>query len=102
MDRTWCHRRPQRDPFHIVSPIMKTATLLAAAVAALPALLSTPGAVAAQATDLAGQTLGRAYWHVFIAYAAAWVLVFGWTVAIARRLARVERRLERGSEDPER
>lgn len=78
---------------------MNRSTHLLAALAPLLALLSLPGPVAAQATDLASQTLGRGYWHVFIAYAAAWVLVFGWTVAIGRRLARVERRLERGIED---
>jgi CcmD family protein len=40
------------------------------------------------------QGLGRAYWHVFAAYAIAWALVLGWIVSIARRLARVEERLE--------
>jgi hypothetical protein len=39
---------------------------------------------------LASQSL-RPYWHVFIAYALAWALVFGWVVSIARRLARAER-----------
>lgn len=41
-----------------------------------------------------GSGLGRPYWHVFAAYAVAWVLVFGWVVSIARRLARIEKRLE--------
>jgi CcmD family protein len=39
------------------------------------------------------QELGRAYWHVFAAYAIAWLLVLGWVVSVARRLARVEDRL---------
>jgi CcmD family protein len=42
------------------------------------------------------QTLGRAYWHVFAAYAILWLLVFGWVISIVRRLRRVEERL--GSE----
>jgi TctA family transporter len=53
------------------------------------------------ATDLAGQLPGsqmatqslRAYWHVFIAYAIAIVMVLGWVVSIARRLARIEAQL---------
>ena len=49
--------------------------------------------LAVQATELAGQQLGRGYWHVFIAYALVWVLVAGWVISIARRLARVERSL---------
>lgn len=46
------------------------------------------------AETLASQTLGRGYTHMFWAYALAWILVFAWTVSIARRLARVEKRLE--------
>ncbi len=42
------------------------------------------------ATGLGAQSL-RPYWHVFVAYALAWVLILGWVVSIARRLARVER-----------
>ncbi len=53
------------------------------------------------ATDLGAQLPGnqmatqslRAYWHVFIAYAVAIVMVLGWVVSIARRLARVEAQL---------
>lgn len=33
------------------------------------------------------------FWHVFIAYAVAWALVFGWAVATFRRIGRVEERL---------
>jgi CcmD family protein len=46
-------------------------------------------------TVLGAQTLGRAYWHVFIAYALVWVLVLGWLFSIVRRLRRVEERLGR-------
>jgi CcmD family protein len=41
---------------------------------------------------LGAQSL-RSYWHVFVAYAVAWVLVFGWIFSVARRLTRIERRL---------
>ena len=42
---------------------------------------------------LVGQTLGRAYWHVFAAYAVVWLLILGWVISIVRRLRRVEERL---------
>ncbi len=42
---------------------------------------------------LGRQTLGRAYWHVFAAYAVLWILVLGWVISIVRRLRRVEERL---------
>jgi CcmD family protein len=58
-------------------------------------LLSVPATLAAQATELGQQTLGRAYWHVFIGYALVWAFVGGWVISIARRLARVEKRLDR-------
>ena len=57
------------------------------------AAISAPDLVA-QATDLASQTLGRAYWHVFAAYAIGWLLVFGWVVSIGRRLASVEQAMK--------
>ena len=44
-------------------------------------------------TALGGQTLGRAYWHVFAAYAVVWILILGWVISIVRRLRRVEERL---------
>ena len=45
-----------------------------------------------QATAATPQSL-RPYWHVFVAYAIAIVLVGGWAVSIARRLRDVEDRL---------
>ena len=63
--------------------------LLAAALVPLAA-----GPLGAQAENLGQQGLGRAYWHVFLAYAIAWVFIFGWIVSIARRLGRLERSLQ--------
>jgi CcmD family protein len=37
----------------------------------------------------------KAYWHVFIAFAIAWVLLFGYALSLGRRFARVERELQR-------
>lgn len=62
----------------------------------LPAVLVAGGLAAAQAgPGTLGAQSFRPYAHVFIAYALAWLLVIGWTWSIARRLGKVERRLER-------
>jgi len=65
---------------------------------ALPVLLSAALALPAAAQALPGTDLGaetlRPYHFVFLAYALAWILVFGWVVSIARRLARLEKHLE--------
>ncbi len=44
-------------------------------------------------TELGRQTLGRPYWHVFIAYAIVVLLIAGWVISIARRLSAIEARL---------
>jgi CcmD family protein len=67
--------------------LKKISIMLLTAVALMPTELW------AQA-DLASQRLGRAYWHVFIAYAIAWALVLAWMFVILRRLARVEQKLD--------
>ena len=56
-------------------------------------LLRASPAWAQAGTALGAQTLGRAYWHVFAAYAIVWLLVLGWLISIVRRLRRVEERL---------
>lgn len=64
----------------------------------VPVLLSAATALPAVAQTLPGSDVGaqnlRPYHFLFIAYALAWLLVFGWVVSVARRLARVEKRLE--------
>lgn len=59
----------------------------------LLALSASPTMLWAQQAGIGQQTLGRPYWHVFAAYAVAWMLVMGWVVSMARRLRRVEERL---------
>lgn len=65
------------------------------AVGLLLLFTSDPGAAQEMTTSggLAQQSL-RPYWHVFIAYAIAIVLVLGWVVSISRRLKDVEERLK--------
>jgi CcmD family protein len=46
----------------------------------------------AQAPDAAPLEM-RHFWHVFIAYAIAWLLIGGWLFTIVRRLRKVEERL---------
>lgn len=65
---------------------------------ALGILLGGGEVVAAQGEAGAEGTL-RPFWHVFVAYALAWVILFGWLVSIARRLRRVEGRVEGDAAD---
>jgi CcmD family protein len=68
-------------------------TVFAWILIALAVLGAAPSPVAAlQATNLASQSL-RPYGFVFIAYAIAWILVFGWVVSVWRRLSKLDARL---------
>src|SRR5687767_7768378 len=82
---------------------------LLAAPAAGPSLVALQPAAteaAAPAADAAAQTSSaglprytpartmRAYAHVFVAFAVAWVLLFGYVVFIARKFRRVEEQVE--------
>jgi CcmD family protein len=74
-----------------------------AVLAILPTLLLTFLATALLGQESQGMpsgTLGsqtlRPYWHVFIAYTIAIVLVLGWVLSIGRRLRDVEERLGQG------
>lgn len=53
--------------------------------------------VAAQEAAIPGGGLSaqslRPYRFVFLAYAVAWIFVLGWVISVARRLARIDRRL---------
>ena len=93
---------------------------LAFAIAAVVALAGSPPAGVAQETapvveapagmDVAAQTgeaeMGlplreppprtlRAYWHVFIAFAVTWVLLFGYALTVGRRFGKLEEELRR-------
>ncbi len=37
----------------------------------------------------------RAYWHLFIAFAVTWLLVFGYALTLGRRFGRLEEELRR-------
>jgi CcmD family protein len=72
--------------------------ILALLGASLLLLVLGPEVLAAQgqaAQPGEGPRQMRHFWHVFAAYGIAWLLVFGWAVSIARRLARVEETLGR-------
>jgi CcmD family protein len=36
----------------------------------------------------------RAYWHVWIAFTLAWLLLFGYVVSVGRRFGKLEREVE--------
>ena len=61
-------------------------------LAMLLPVLAAAAPVQTDASTLASQNL-RPYWHVFVAYTIAWLLVFGWLFSVARRLTRIERKL---------
>ena len=67
-------------------------TLLARATLVLATLLVLASQALAQ-TPAATPLEMRHFWHVFIAYAIAWMFVGGWLFLIVRRLRRVEERL---------
>jgi CcmD family protein len=74
----------------------------AATPAAAPSAAPAAAPSAAPAADAAAQTGGsslprytpprtlRAYTHVFVAFAIAWVLLFGYVVFLSRKFRRVE------------
>lgn len=70
---------------------------VSSAFLSLALLAFAAGAAAAQempGTGLGSQSL-RPYWHVFIAYSIAIVMVLGWVISIGRRLKDVEERLRK-------
>ncbi len=69
--------------------------LAGALIVLVAVLLLTPEALAAQGAGAAQARQMRHFWHVFAAYAIAWLLLFGWAVSIARRIRRVEEKLDR-------
>lgn len=66
----------------------------AASAAAAPQAVQQPAAGGLPARPAPPRTL-RDHWHVFVAFALAWVLLFGYVVSLGRRFARVERDLQR-------
>ncbi|MDP9347602.1 MAG: CcmD family protein [Gemmatimonadota bacterium] len=66
--------------------------VLVLAAAAVTEVAAQPGGLPQRAAP--PRTL-RDHWHVFVAFALAWVLLFGYVVSLGRRFARVERDLRR-------
>lgn len=87
-----------------LSPLPAAAQEGAAPVSApaADAPATTPETGAPAAYDAAAQPSGlparpqtlRPYWHVFIAFTLAWLLLFGYVVTLARKLGRIERDLQ--------
>jgi CcmD family protein len=63
------------------------------AALALMTLTALPAVAQADPDPLGTRGLGRPYLHVFLAYSVAILFIGGWVISIARRLARIERRL---------
>jgi CcmD family protein len=76
------------------TPVSSDATAPAATAEpyAAPAADGFAGVEAAGVADRSAppRTL-RAYWHVFIAFALTWLLLFGYAISLGRRWARLEK-----------
>lgn len=77
-----------------VGPARRQLAFALAVVAVVLAETLLPQALAGQVSPAATSPQMRHFWHVFAAYAIAWVLLFGWIVSVARRLAKVEKRID--------
>lgn len=62
-------------------------TMVAVATVGAQEAQNFPGAAALREQSL------RPYWHVFVAYTIAIVMIGGWAISIARRLRQIEDRL---------
>ncbi|MDH5758152.1 MAG: CcmD family protein [Gemmatimonadota bacterium] len=76
----------------IVMRLVRAVPLAVFAALVLGAVVGAQESPFPVAQGMASQSL-RPYAHVFIAYALAWIVVFGWVVSIGRRLARLDERL---------
>ena len=89
--------------FHRLAAVIAAAFALSLAPSAAPAFAQTtiqPAAAAVTQPASSGALPGeqapapprtlRAYWHVFIAFALAWLLLFGNAVSLSRRFRKLE------------
>jgi CcmD family protein len=76
------------------TPVSSDAAAATAGFQAVAPAAESPGPAGAEAGTLAerGQPprTMRAYWHVFIAFAVTWLLLFGYVISLGRRWARLE------------
>jgi CcmD family protein len=80
---------PAAAPLTAQAPESTPAAAPAAAEPGAPALQTVRRTSDLPSRARAPRTL-RAYWHVFAAFAFAWVLLFGYVVSIGRRLKKLE------------
>jgi CcmD family protein len=77
------------------TPVSSDAAAAPAAVPVTPGAAESPPYAGTQAYPLAERSQPprtlRAYWHVFIAFAVTWLLLFGYAISLGRRWARLER-----------
>lgn len=78
-------------PLHAQAPAGETATEAAAASSAgAPTAAEAPSPASDPLPRYTPPRTLRAYTHVFVAFAAAWVLLFGYVVFLSRKFRRVE------------
>jgi CcmD family protein len=57
-----------------------------------------PAAAAGLPQRAAAERTMRGYWHLFIAFAVTWLLLFGYALSLGRRFGTLERQMERQME----
>jgi CcmD family protein len=70
------------------------AAATAPTVSASPSQTPADGALPADREPPPPRTL-RAYWHVWIAFSVAWLLLFGYVLSLGRRFGRLEAEVRR-------
>ena len=74
------------------APAPRASAQDAAPTPAVTAATTQPGASALPGEQApAPPRTMRAYWHVFIAYALAWLFLFGYAISLGRRFRNLER-----------
>ncbi len=82
-------------PFAVAA--QQSGTVPVPAVEADPAFTAAeaPPAAAGLPQRAAAERTMRGYWHLFIAFAVTWLLLFGYAISLGRRFGTLERQLDR-------
>ncbi|HET7274358.1 MAG TPA: CcmD family protein [Longimicrobiaceae bacterium] len=87
------------DPDTPVSSDSVGQSLAAPAVAGALQSVAVPGSEASYAERIEAPRTLRDYWHLFIAFALAWALLFGYALTLGRRFHRLDQEVQRLSEN---
>jgi CcmD family protein len=86
---------PTATPAAAMAPTATVSLALAAGLVQDPPPATSGAAPSAQAPTEVLPLSMRPFYHVFAAFGLAWLLIFGYAVSVRRRLASLEREVER-------